>query len=372
MNRFAFTEPSTGGDHPRFSIFIPVWNSAEWLSRSIQSVLDQEYEQWELIIGDNASTDDTESIVAGYSDGRIRYHLWNSHTDIYENFNRTLSFCQNEWVIPSGADDQFHAGMLKAMAERICLERARGDRLAAVATAARRVDPHGNLADIRYYGTSGRRNMADGHYDASQWLIEASKPGLPPWNIGSIAISKEVLLEMGSFFRPEIGLCADHELILRVAAHGCISYIAEALFDYTTRDESDANIRTQEDLASGEPIPSVAAALLSGLRTHEYRREVPTSERKLVHKTVANSCLRRAVQHRFRPGGRGRSGTLRDLLSAFKYRPMLLLSPLHLLFALAVLTAPSGLIAQAVLRSPRTSWLKQSLRAVLPQPQTTP
>jgi glycosyltransferase involved in cell wall biosynthesis len=56
----------------RFSVFIPVWNDARWLPGAIESLLAQTHADWELIIGDNASTEDIEGIVAGYADDRIR------------------------------------------------------------------------------------------------------------------------------------------------------------------------------------------------------------------------------------------------------------------------------------------------------------
>jgi glycosyltransferase involved in cell wall biosynthesis len=62
---------------PRVSVLIATWNRAEFLKTAIESVLSQRFGDFELVIGDNASTDETESLVRGYAgrDPRIRYTI---------------------------------------------------------------------------------------------------------------------------------------------------------------------------------------------------------------------------------------------------------------------------------------------------------
>ena len=55
------------------SIIMPSYNTGGYIKNSIESVLAQTYENWELIIVDDCSTDDTDSIVGQFSDKRIRY-----------------------------------------------------------------------------------------------------------------------------------------------------------------------------------------------------------------------------------------------------------------------------------------------------------
>ena len=54
------------------SIIMPSYNTGGYIKNSIESVLAQTYENWELIIVDDCSTDDTDSIVGQFSDKRIR------------------------------------------------------------------------------------------------------------------------------------------------------------------------------------------------------------------------------------------------------------------------------------------------------------
>lgn len=55
------------------SVIMPSWNTSNFIAESIQSVIDQTYENWELIIVDDCSTDNTDEVVAKFTDKRIRY-----------------------------------------------------------------------------------------------------------------------------------------------------------------------------------------------------------------------------------------------------------------------------------------------------------
>lgn len=55
------------------SIIMPSWNTENYIAESIQSVIDQTYKNWELIIVDDCSTDNTDEVVRAFNDQRIKY-----------------------------------------------------------------------------------------------------------------------------------------------------------------------------------------------------------------------------------------------------------------------------------------------------------
>ena len=59
---------------PFFSVIIPTYNRADWLGGAIQSVLNQKYAEFECIIIDDGSDDETQSVVSNFKDTRIRYY----------------------------------------------------------------------------------------------------------------------------------------------------------------------------------------------------------------------------------------------------------------------------------------------------------
>lgn len=90
---------------PRVSVCIPTYNGARYLGETIDSVLAQEFADYELVICDNRSTDETSALCARYSDPRIRYRRFEEFVGQAENWNRCLDEARGEYVIVLHADD---------------------------------------------------------------------------------------------------------------------------------------------------------------------------------------------------------------------------------------------------------------------------
>jgi glycosyltransferase involved in cell wall biosynthesis len=94
--------------HPRLSIGIPVYNGRRYVARAIESILGQTYRDFELIISDNASTDDTQTICERYAggDARVRYFRAATNGGIVRNFNRCFELARaTEYFKWQAADD---------------------------------------------------------------------------------------------------------------------------------------------------------------------------------------------------------------------------------------------------------------------------
>ena len=92
---------------PRISVGMPVYNVEQFLGESISSILDQTYEDFELILSDNASTDATEEICREYAakDSRIRYFRNGTNQGPVANFNRTFELARGEYFKWNTGDD---------------------------------------------------------------------------------------------------------------------------------------------------------------------------------------------------------------------------------------------------------------------------
>ena len=95
------------------SIIMPSWNTGVYIAESIESVLKQTYEQWELIIVDDCSTDNTDEIVARYSDKRIKYLKNEKNSGAALTRNRALRIAQGEWIAFLDSDDLWDPEKLK-------------------------------------------------------------------------------------------------------------------------------------------------------------------------------------------------------------------------------------------------------------------
>lgn len=92
---------------PRVSFAIPVCNAERFLGRAMDSLLAQDFEDFEVVVCDNASTDATRDLMLGYSerDARVRYIRNEKNIGQIENFNRVCQLARGEFVRWMGADD---------------------------------------------------------------------------------------------------------------------------------------------------------------------------------------------------------------------------------------------------------------------------
>lgn len=92
---------------PLISVGMPVYNGAKTLQRAIDSILSQDYTNFELIISDNASTDETAEICCNYilKDKRVCYYRANSNMGGAWNFNRVVELSKGKYFMRMSHDD---------------------------------------------------------------------------------------------------------------------------------------------------------------------------------------------------------------------------------------------------------------------------
>jgi len=87
------------------SVIMPTYNCGRFIRESIDSVLAQTYENWELLIVDDCSTDDTETVVSAYTDPRIRYMRNEHNMGAALTRNRALREAKGRYIAFLDADD---------------------------------------------------------------------------------------------------------------------------------------------------------------------------------------------------------------------------------------------------------------------------
>lgn len=90
---------------PLVSITMITYNRAHFIAEAIESVRAQTYENWELIIIDDASRDDTESIVGMYSDSRIHYTKHHQNKGIYPSRREAVQQSKGNYIAILDSDD---------------------------------------------------------------------------------------------------------------------------------------------------------------------------------------------------------------------------------------------------------------------------
>jgi glycosyltransferase involved in cell wall biosynthesis len=95
------------------SVVIPTYNHACYLGRALQSVLDQTYTNWEAIVIDNHSTDNTDEIIARFVDQRITIYKIHNNGVIAVSRNVGIRAAKGEWVAFLDSDDWWTADKLQ-------------------------------------------------------------------------------------------------------------------------------------------------------------------------------------------------------------------------------------------------------------------
>jgi len=130
---------------PRVSIGLPVRNGARYLGEAVDSLLRQSYTDFELIISDNASTDQTEAICRDYAgkDPRVRYYRNSQDVGLANNYNSLFKRARGEYFKWAAADDVHEPDYLVR-----CLDVLEHDPAVILAYAkARFIDENGGPLD---------------------------------------------------------------------------------------------------------------------------------------------------------------------------------------------------------------------------------
>ncbi|MFK8906347.1 glycosyltransferase family 2 protein [Streptomyces sp. YS-3] len=108
-------------DRPRLSIGLPVYNGEEYLAESFDALLGQTYEDFELVVSDNASTDGTEDICRRYAakDSRIRYLRLSRNIGATPNHNHVFARSRGELFKWASHDDLYARDLLARCVEAL-------------------------------------------------------------------------------------------------------------------------------------------------------------------------------------------------------------------------------------------------------------
>ena len=143
---------------PRVSIGLPVRNGARYLGEAVDSLLRQSYTDFELIISDNASTDQTEEICRDYAakDPRVRYYRSTQDVGLANNYNYLFMRARGEYFKWAAADDVHEPDYVAR-----CLDVLEHDPAVVLAYAkARFIDENGGPIDRTDPGFDLRSDIA--------------------------------------------------------------------------------------------------------------------------------------------------------------------------------------------------------------------
>jgi glycosyltransferase involved in cell wall biosynthesis len=210
---------------PLVSVCIPTYNTARYLSQAIESVLSQDYEDYELVICDNASTDDTPEVCARYQHSRVRYLRFEVNLNQPGSFNRCLDQARGEYITLLHADDCLLPGFMADRVKRLSDYPEAG----FVFGAARIIDAVGAMVSLS-------APWPEDKLFARQELLASLLCGCvvkPP----TVMLRRSAVDIVGAF-RTDLTWGHDWEWNLRFAERFAVLYASSALAAYRDHDDS--------------------------------------------------------------------------------------------------------------------------------------
>ena len=96
---------TNSGIKPRVTVLMPVYNAASYVAAAMESILSQTYRDFEFLIIDDGSTDQSTQIISACDDPRIRFHTNDQNLGITRTLNKGLDLARGEYIVRMDADD---------------------------------------------------------------------------------------------------------------------------------------------------------------------------------------------------------------------------------------------------------------------------
>ena len=103
------------------SIIIPVYNKSHYIVGTLQSAINQTYKDWEAIVIDDGSTDNSAEMIRSISDPRIHFYQQENHGVSYTR-NRGIHMAKGEFIALLDADDEWFPDYLETVMELATIE----------------------------------------------------------------------------------------------------------------------------------------------------------------------------------------------------------------------------------------------------------
>ncbi|MCL4462314.1 MAG: glycosyltransferase [Firmicutes bacterium] len=210
--------------HPLVSICLPVYNAEKTITQTLCSILGQTYRNTEILVFDNASTDNTPSLLGEFSDPRLKIYRNEVNIGAERNFSRAVQSASGEYIALFHADDLY----LPEMVEKQVAAFQKDPAVGAVFTLANFINSRGEII--------GESNlplelMSKESYFFRE-IFEAILGSLNFLVCPSAMVRSELYKELMPFNVEKFRTSADLDMWLRILATHPIVILQEKLMSY--------------------------------------------------------------------------------------------------------------------------------------------
>ena len=235
------------------SVVMPVHNVARYIDEAMESILNQSFPNFELIIVDDGSTDDTVERIKGYKDSRIR--LYRHDHDFIGSLNLGLQEARGKYVARMDADDMMHVDRLRIQYNIMELEPS--------------IDCCGSWFTMYDEATGAKRlvPMVSGKIEYVLLLLLGGNPFCHP----TMMLRKD-FLDRHHLSYKDYKYAEDYKLWFDVAKYGGVFYIeSQDLLCYRRHKGQVTHLKKEEQAETGNMIRDEIIDYLLGFCSSEIR-----------------------------------------------------------------------------------------------------
>ena len=249
----------------KISILLPFYNTELFISKSIESILNSSFINFQLILIDDGSTDSSFKIASGYQDKRIViYHKLNS--GLIETLNYGLKKCKHEIIMRMDADDLIHPDKIRRQLEFF-------KKSGSILTGTQ-----GYLIDNKDK-IIGDINLPLHHKNIIKSINKISPSFIHP----SVMFYKEALIKSGGYIK-YFKHAEDYELFLRLSKIGSVSNLKDRLIFLRKHENSVSHKYAEEQIQN-----SLIAKELYSKKNHPF---ISQKVYLVAKKKVQNNILK--------------------------------------------------------------------------------
>ncbi|WP_458189240.1 glycosyltransferase family 2 protein [Haladaptatus sp. NG-WS-4] len=209
---------------PAVSVVIPTYNREDTLGDAIDSVLGQTYTDFELIIVDDGSTDNTENAVKGYNDPRLRYVVHEQNMGVSEARNSGIRASNGDYIAFLDSDDRWRPNKLQR--QIAALEQKSEEWIAAYCGFS--YNKKSLMQRLKYHVFNHLFQTSSKKRGGAELIKEILTLNLRIGSGSTLIIKRSAITELDGFDQ-ELDIHEDWDLIIRLLQHGKLEYVEEDL-----------------------------------------------------------------------------------------------------------------------------------------------
>lgn len=223
----------------KITVAIPTYNRAYYLGEAMQSVLDQTFDDFELLIIDNNSSDNTKDVVHSFTDERVKYIRNTSNIGIIGNWNRTIELSKGIYLNIFSDDDKMQPTFLESSTAVL----DEFPKVGFTFTHCNKVDENG--AFLRLWGYDF---PPSGYMSGYEYLTQTVKYGSCLTLAPSVVVRKNAYAKAGKFEQVYGHNTFDFNMWIRLASQFDVYFIDKVLINYRihSKQMSEVHWRTKD------------------------------------------------------------------------------------------------------------------------------